>query len=85
MKFMEASSQLQHALKEQKTINTRKLREILNSMNVSFKANAQHQRDTQVEYLKGEIKKLNQELAAYQVKVSNQRKEIKRLRNMSIS
>lgn len=55
MKYQEAKKQLQHALDNQKTISISKLKVLMQSMNMSLKKST---RDTEVEYLKGEIKKL---------------------------
>ncbi len=54
MKFKEAQEQLEHALKHQKTIGINKLKNILQSMNVSTKKDA-HQ--AEIDYLKNELRK----------------------------
>lgn len=59
MKYDEARRLLKHALDNQKTIRTSKLRQILMSMNISLKPKGETQ---EVDYLKGEIKKLNRRL-----------------------
>lgn len=55
MKYQEAKNQFRHALDNQKTISIPKLKKLMQSMNMSLKKST---RDTEVEYLKGEIKKL---------------------------
>lgn len=55
MKYEEAVQQLKHALEHQQSIRVKKLEKILQSMNVSLKKN---NRDVEIQYLKGEIRKL---------------------------
>ena len=58
MKYEQAKAQLQHALKHQKTISISKLNKLLQSLNISLKPST----DTEVMYLKNEIKKLRKQL-----------------------
>ena len=59
MKYEEAVAQLKYALKNQQSIRTGKLNKILQSMNISLKKD---NNDQEIEYLKGEIKKLVQRI-----------------------
>ena len=56
MKFFEAQAELKRILKEQQTVSIPKLKRLLQSMNVSV--NGKQPKEAEVEYLKGEIKKL---------------------------
>jgi predicted RNase H-like nuclease (RuvC/YqgF family) len=56
LKYVEAQAQLKYILSNQKTISISKLNRILQSMNISV--NGKNQKDTEIEYLKNEIKKL---------------------------
>ena len=58
MKYEQAKAQLQHALKHQKTISIPKLNTLLQSLNISLKPS----KDTEIKYLKKEIKKLRKQL-----------------------
>ncbi len=58
MKYNEAKSSLRHALKHQQTISIKKLDMLLRSLNINLEGNV---RDKEIEYLKGEIKKLSKE------------------------
>ena len=58
MKYEQAKAQLQHALKHQKTISIPKLNTLLQALNISLKPS----KDTEVKYLKSEIKKLRKQL-----------------------
>jgi len=58
MKYKEAKSSLRHALNHQQTISIKKLDMLLRSLNISIEGNT---RDREIEYLKGEIKKLSKE------------------------
>ena len=55
-KFIQASEELRRVLNTQKTVTVNKLRKLLKDMNFSLKRDRETQ---EVEYLKGEIKKLN--------------------------
>lgn len=59
MKDKQARQLLKHALDNQKSIRTTKLRKILMAMNVSLHKDNQN---AQIEYLKGEIKKLRKQI-----------------------
>lgn len=59
MRDKEARKLLKHALDNQKSIRTGKLSKILQAMNISLKKN---NRDREIDYLKGEIKKLNKKI-----------------------
>jgi hypothetical protein len=58
LKYEQAKAQLQHALKHQKTISIPKLNTLLQALNISLKPS----KDTEVKYLKNEIKKLRKQL-----------------------
>ncbi len=58
MKYHEAKSSLRHALNHQQTISIKKLGLLLRSLNMSLEGNTV---DKEIEYLKGEIKKLSKE------------------------
>jgi len=58
MKYNEAKLSLTHALKHQQTISIKKLDMLLRSLNISVEGNTS---DKEIEYLKGEIKKLSKE------------------------
>ena len=58
MKYHEAKISLTHALNHQQTISIRKLDMLLRSLNISVEGNT---RDREIDYLKGEIKKLSKE------------------------
>ena len=58
MKYEQAKAQLQYALKHQKTISIPKLNTLLQALNISLKPS----KDTEVKYLKNEIKKLRKQL-----------------------
>ncbi|MGY6765709.1 hypothetical protein ACW73O_11800 [Faecalibacterium prausnitzii] len=58
MKYEQAKAQLKHALKHQKTISIPKLNTLLQALNISLKPS----KDTEVKYLKNEIKKLRKQL-----------------------
>ena len=58
MKFKEAKKQLQHALDHQHTISINKLKNLMESMNMSLEPS----RDREVEYLKREIKNLHRHI-----------------------
>jgi len=58
LKYEQAKAQLQHALKHQKTISIPKLNTLLQSLNISLKPS----KDTEIKYLKKEIKKLRKQL-----------------------
>jgi len=58
MKYKDAKLSLTHALNHQQTISIKKLDMLLRSLNISLEGNV---RDKEIEYLKGEIKKLSKE------------------------
>lgn len=58
MKYKDAKSSLRHALNHQQTISIKKLDMLLRSLNISVEGNI---RDREIDYLKGEIKKLSKE------------------------
>ena len=58
MKYKEAKTSLRHALNHQQTISIRKLDMLLRSLNISVEGNT---RGREINYLKGEIKKLSKE------------------------
>ena len=59
MKDKQARQLLKHALDNQQSIRTTKLRKILMAMNVSLYKDNQNE---EIEYLKGEIKKLKKQI-----------------------
>ena len=59
MRDEEARKQLKHALDEQQSIRTNKLKDILKSMNVSTKRRS---RDIEVNYLRNEVNKSHKAL-----------------------
>ncbi len=58
MKYHEAKTSLRHALNHQQTISIKKLDMLLRSLNINLDGNTG---DKEIEYLKGEIKKLSKE------------------------
>lgn len=56
MDYEDSKNYLWHALNYQQTISTRKLNKLLINMNVSLEGNSRH---SEIEFLKGEIKKLS--------------------------
>ena len=58
VKYHEAKISLTHALNHQQTISIKKLDMLLRSLNISVEGNT---RDREINYLKGEIKKLSKE------------------------
>lgn len=58
MKYHEAKTSLRHALNHQQTISIKKLDMLLRSLNINLDGNTV---DKEIEYLKGEIKKLSKE------------------------
>jgi len=56
--FEEAQRQLRYALRNQKTISIDKLNKLMQSMNISTKRSTESH---EIEYLKGEIKRLKRE------------------------
>ena len=58
MKYNEAKTSLRHALNHQQTISIKKLDMLLRSLNINLEGNT---RDREINYLKGEIKKLSKE------------------------
>ena len=58
VKCHEAKISLTHALNHQHTISIKKLDKLLRSLNINLEGNT---RDREINYLKGEIKKLSKE------------------------
>lgn len=55
MKYEDAKTSLQHALINQQSISITKLRRLFKSLNIDIEQSTKH---TEIEFLKGEIKKL---------------------------
>lgn len=58
MKFVEAKETLKFALNNQKSIQIKKLKEIMQVMNISLESS----KDKEIQYLKGEIKNLRKRI-----------------------
>lgn len=58
MKYEQAKAEFQYALDHQQTISIKRLRKLMQVMNMSL----QPTKDAEVTYLKGEIKRLNERL-----------------------
>lgn len=58
MKYEQAKAEFQHALDHQQTISIKRLRKLMQSMNMSL----QPTKDVEVAYFKGEVKRLNERL-----------------------
>lgn len=65
MGYRRAKKELSYALKNQKRISIPKLRKLLQDLNISIK---KPPRDVEISYLKGELKRTQEELKKWETK-----------------
>ena len=58
MKYNQAKQELENVLNKQKTVEVSKLKELMQSLNLSLEPS----KDKEVKFLRGEVRKLNQDV-----------------------